>query len=236
MLPLDHESEDFDISELGLSCWMEAWWETQERSSGTLSTGSVDRSPKRMAPGRRRLAETVFLHEFIRGNSRPVKTEYVRIKVIRGHKRWLRKLDLEVMDRQIQKCLGTSQGFWLKQLLDTYQLNPPLLRRLAKATTSLRGPNPAKPTYKSFNKDFCQNYFNSELVRKSYFCYVEYLFSPLLPAKLKEYFGMSCCSAVCHTSECEERWMMLKNYLQFTLIIRLGLTPYSEADFVQGQH
>ena len=122
MLPLDHESEDFDISELGLSCWMEALWETQERSSGTISTGSFDRSPKRRAPGRRRLAETVFLHEFIRGNSRPVKTEYVRIKVIRGHKRWLRKLDLEVMDRQIQKCLGTSQGFWLKQLLDTYQL------------------------------------------------------------------------------------------------------------------
>ncbi|CAG9334553.1 unnamed protein product [Blepharisma stoltei] len=162
------------------------------------------------------------------------KKEYLRCRVIRGHKRANRQIKKNTLPSKTINKLEPSN----KMALEIWQVMTDCYHKResefdALSVTDKKPKHRAKnkrnqnilSTKSSFNTDYCMHYFASEVVRESFFYYVEFLFSQIDPEDLCTKFDFRCCK-VKHDDRCYEKWLYMKKYLHVYMIEDLGLEPY----------
>lgn len=176
---------------------------------------------------RKRKLETLIMKRFItvKGNkATPPKKEYIRCKVIRGHKKMIRNvIDDTIPKKGIAKFKqgnGVQKGFY-RRFQDHLIENMEILNIISQTESGplTDGKNKIKEKERisrenSFNNKFCKDYFTEEAVRYSFKLFFEIVFSKFNPKSLQKRFGFSCCRLSTHVLECYEKWQNLKFYLQ----------------------
>lgn len=191
---------------------------------------------------RKRTIDANILDLFIktRFNSHPSapKKEYLRCRLIRGHKRFnralmqknlskslvekyqlLKPLAIEILEK-LEECF-LRHALELGDICKT-EKGPKTDGKAKRGSHGLEGEN-------SFNNAFCSLYFSSESIRESYYYYIELLFVNLDPDFLSEFFEISCCREK-HDFRCLEKWLVLKKYLNHIMIEDLDLSPFLPTD------
>lgn len=181
-------------------------------------------------------AETKIRSQFIsKGCRKFPKKEYIRCKMIRGHKRILRQImsDDTYAKELIENSTFNSckQKYW-SLLLNTFtkykhilseiipvEVGPvnEIMRRKKMKTDHLK---------RSFNADFCKEYLEKLETRESYYYYVEFLFSDFDCEKLIKRFGFKCCIRDDHDLSCTLKWLLLKHFCSQIMLEDIDVEPY----------
>lgn len=170
-------------------------------------------------------------------NAKSPKKEYLRCKLIRGHKRAIRQLTkgiipsatLHKFDINNSKALS----IW-ERMKKIYGENIQFFVDISKTEAGPKTDGKARrqviseSTQKSFNHKFCSDYFQHECVRESFYYYVLLIFAEFDAALLIEKFQFFCCKDDDHSIKCIDKWMMLKDYITIFMLVELNLTPYKE--------
>ncbi|OMJ67672.1 hypothetical protein SteCoe_35089 [Stentor coeruleus] len=165
---------------------------------------------------------------------KPPKKEYLRCKIIRGHKRAMRQIIKGKTPKATLHKFSTddfrSLDVWrcLKVVINQ---NPNLFMDCSNTVSGPKTDGQAKRKNsegieKSFNIAFCSNYFSHEEVRESYYYYIQLLFTNFDLKVLCEKFNFKCCNGDPHKINCVEKWVMLKEYLEYHMIKELDLEPF----------
>ena len=169
------------------------------------------------------------------------KKEYVRCKLIRGHKRAIR----QILAKQIPKTTihkfdpadSKAQSLWalMKQNTDIQKDEfeekskteaGPITDGKAKRTEET-----VKDSFRSFNASFCKAYFENPGIRESFSLYIDLIFSNFDPQVLSNKFEFRCCRNETHSLDCLEKWASLMGYLKGEMIRELGWEPIDISNF-----
>ncbi|CAG9317339.1 unnamed protein product [Blepharisma stoltei] len=189
-------------------------------------------------PSRKSRHESCVLSLFYNPKSpifKPPKKEYLRCKLIRGHKRILRQIKKCIIPAKTLNRIDPSNPSALRQyeaLRNCYYRNADELDPL---TETVKGPITdgrakrksawCEDIENSFNMSFCRSYFAPNSIRESYFLYVELIFMELDAEVLCDKFDFHCCREKNHSGECIEKWLLMKNIIQFDMIRELDHEP-----------
>ena len=158
------------------------------------------------------------------------KKEYLRCKLIRGHKRANRKIKKGKFLYNNQRDLSEKAATNWQKLSNCYFKYPAELDLVSKTLFEpIKHKSKAKTnseTSRSFNTDFCWRYFKEEAVRESFYYYVEFIFSDLDPIELSKFLGFACCQQENHSMECAYKWLLMKRYSNQIIIQDLKLDPW----------
>lgn len=164
------------------------------------------------------------------------KKEYVRCKLIRGHKRAIRQILKNIIPKTtIHKFSATdikAHNLWL--LIQQIVIkNIPTFAGLSKTESgpitdgrAKRSNESLKKCEKSFNAAFCKAYFSNQDVRESFSHYLNLIFVDFDPNILTKKFEFSCCRNDKHTVECLEKWCELQKYLKNEMLKELDCDPF----------
>ena len=165
----------------------------------------------------------------------PPKKEYLRCKLIRGHKRANRQIEKSIKPTKTLHKFNPenpkAQSYW-KKLTEIYFQNYETLGNTSLTISGPRTDGKHKRQYESsymhnsFNEKFCQQYFKEVAVRKSFYYYVKLVFSEFNPETLCEKFEFRCCAGE-HFGECYQKWKGMKLYILNDMIRDLGWEPWS---------
>ncbi|OMJ74524.1 hypothetical protein SteCoe_26526 [Stentor coeruleus] len=171
------------------------------------------------------------------------KKEYVRCKLIRGHKRAVRQILSNLIPKTtIHKFNATdikAHSLWLliqqivSRNLSTFQglsktESGPITDGRAKRTNESM-----KKCEKSFNAAFCRAYFANNDVRESFCHYLNLIFVEFDPVILSQKFEFSCCRNQKHTVDCLQKWSDLQRYLKTDMLKELDCEPFEiSSDYV----
>jgi hypothetical protein len=158
-----------------------------------------------------------------KGKDDHVTRKFLRVILIRGHKRILRNIFVGKLPRDSlnkQEASNESQLNAFDQLSKHFKENLKILKKTSKThngplsdgKTQRERNRDASNVEKSYNKQFAANYFSDDIVRESFRLYIIYLFEDTIPNLIKKY-GFTCCDEVEHEENCEEIWFMLKQIL-----------------------
>ena len=162
---------------------------------------------------------------FIRG--KPPKKEYIRCKLIRGHKRAIRHAIANKIPRTTIHKINPLNEYELKSwtiFADDVRLenHRPVLEVLSRTVNGPLTDGASRreiitpETLRSFSDSFCQSYFSNELILESYKKYVDIIFATQTPENLCKRFGFKCCQNEDnedHYQSCDEKWCELKKYI-----------------------
>mmetsp|Transcript_23699 Transcript_23699/g.23459 ORF Transcript_23699/g.23459 Transcript_23699/m.23459 type:complete len:224 (+) Transcript_23699:2-673(+) len=177
----------------------------------------------------------MFFH--IKKNSRiPPKKEYLRCRLIRGHKRINRQVSKKSLPIGILNTYDVDDPSAIKlwTILESCYFKSQEEMDFISRTES--GPKTdgiskrkgrIKNLEKSFNLSFCKRYFSSPAVLESFYYYIELVFLKLEPELLCKKFDFRCCEGE-HQPECIEKWLILKHYVRVMMIEELGIIPLQE--------
>lgn len=226
------EHDEFDASEFLSICDLDITAFSESLSPSRSEQLSYSRSHEEYRrPGRKVTEESVLLNKFhpLRKNS--FKKEYIRTKLIRGHKRLIRDIykgKLSAMNDTTSEASAV-----LGKLQRIHEESPAYFKELS---ATKNGPGTDGKAHRAkyveaaeqtFNKAYCSRYFSDERVTQSFYYYIELRFCEKSPAALCEFFRVRCCSSNLHSEECVELWEQVKSYFNFTMIWDLGGMPFS---------
>ncbi|CAG9325966.1 unnamed protein product [Blepharisma stoltei] len=183
--------------------------------------------------GRKQIADTKILNRFESlSKPKPPKKEYLRRKMIRGHKRVNRQIEKGIIPKRTLNVFSAqAKSFW-DRLTKTFTQYKNILSQESKTEAGPKTDGKTKRKAeedglpKSFNGKFCRKYFEPIEVRESYFYYTEYVFSEFDPDILSKKFKLRCCRAPQHSSECMNSWKLLKFYVQKIMFDNIGIEPW----------
>ena len=172
----------------------------------------------------------------------PPKKEYIRCKLIRGHKRAIR----QIISNQLPKATihkfdpedSKAQSLWMmmKQLYITNQSELDSISKTESGPVtdgrSKRDKDSIKSSEKSFNSSFCKAYFHSKSVRDSFGVYLDLVFSLFDPRVLSEKFEFYCCRSELHSVDCLEKWVSLMEYLKTDMLTEVGCEPVENNNMI----
>ena len=160
-------------------------------------------------------------------SSKPLKPEYLRCKMIRGHKKFNRFMASNRLPRNGPNQYSTKkQGCW-QMCCQIYKQHEERLRNMARTEAGPRTDGRSRRLYspenlpKTCNNRFCRWYFSEDGVLVSFQAYVDYLFFQETPLTLCEKFKAYCCIYDNHDADCEEKWRQLHRYLKCEMISTL---------------
>ena len=163
------------------------------------------------------------------------KKEYIRCKLIRGHKRALRSIleKIEMKDEtENSNEFSSSKLYYWGLIVESFYKNQEyfkdiipvevgpineLMKRKHMKTDHLK---------RSFNSEFCRDYLAKLETRESYSYYIEYLFSEIDCERLIKIFGFRCCQKEHHRGSCNLKWVVLKKYCSQTILEDIKIVPY----------
>ena len=155
-----------------------------------------------------------------------------RVMLIRGHKRAIRQLKRKKsLGRTINQLNPSSQACMkcYSNLEQLYDREKEVLSEIGETDS---GPKTEKRTqaqkkksaYRSFNDDYCREYFSTLAVQQHYRLYIEYLFADPEPAFLCKKFKLRCCKSDEHSPRCTRLWEEMKEYMQTGVLEELNIT------------
>ena len=232
------ENQDFnEIDELGVIC-EDYFLSTVYDDTSAMYNTTIDQINPQYDPAvpneqkknipkvKKSTSESNTLCMFFKHN-KPPKKEYIRCKLIRGHKRAIRQaIANKVPTTTIHKVNITNKAerkAWLEfaeHVKD--KKNQPLLQEKSKTVngpatdgvsqrevqTVVQREVVTPEVLRSFNDTFCRLYFSNEIVIESYVNYIEIIFADSDPQNLKKRFEFTCCKredSESHYPECGEK-------------------------------
>ncbi|CAG9328702.1 unnamed protein product [Blepharisma stoltei] len=166
----------------------------------------------------------------------PPKKEYLRCRLICGHKRLNRHINQNSLPIGLLNSYDFSDPssfqLWIK-LENCYFKNKEELDLISRTESGPKTDGISKrkgrtqSLEKSFNMSFCIRYFSSAAVLESFHYYIELIFLKLDPELLCRKFDFRCCTGG-HQPECFEKWLILKHYIKVMMIEELGVPPLRE--------
>jgi len=170
-------------------------------------------------PGRKRDRDTQILSMFFTRKSKagtPPKKEYLRCKLIRGHKRANRQIKDGVHpNKTIHKfdlANGKARDIWHTLQLHFFKNRDVLeIESLTESGPTTDGKKKRgkeiidKGTQKSFNTEYVKRYFLNEATKISFYYYVELIFADMNPEILCDKFDFFCCKPPHHDASCTEK-------------------------------
>ncbi|OMJ87388.1 hypothetical protein SteCoe_10895 [Stentor coeruleus] len=184
--------------------------------------------------------DLLFLKHFTTSkakNSKPPKKEYLRCKLIRGHKRAIRQLTKGVIPLATLHKFDINNTRALRiweRMRKIYDDNRCFFTEISKTEAGPNTDGKSKrqgdpdDNQKSFNLKFCQDYFLQECVRESFYFYALLIYSDFDINILIEKLQYFCCKENEHTIKCIEKWIMLREYITIYMFQELQLRPYRE--------
>lgn len=163
------------------------------------------------------------------------KKEYIRCKLIRGHKRALRSIldKIEMNDVVGNSCeFSSSKLHYWGLILESFFRNQEYFKDIIPVEVGpinefMKRKNMQVDHLKrSFNAQFCRDYLAKLETRESYSYYIEYLFSDIDCEKLIKIFGFRCCQKDRHRGSCNLKWIILKKYCSKTILEDIKIVPY----------
>ena len=136
------------------------------------------------------------------------KKDYMRCKMIRGHKRATRQLLKGIIPKKTYlHRFDIDDMRSLKIWLEIKSIVEKNLQVFTKISKTISGPKTGKNSEaesieKSFNLSFCFNYFSDENIRLSYYYYIQLIFSNFDLNVLCDKFQFKCCLKNRHNIEC----------------------------------
>lgn len=183
---------------------------------------------------RKRKIETLIMKKFVtvKDYESCPKKEYVRCKVIRGHKKMIRNMienkfpskgiiKISSKDKKQLQIYRFFQDHYADHTSDLDEISKTESGPLTDGKSRRKNPQAKLDTENSFNNSFCKEYFSTQSVRESFCIFIELVFSKIEPDGLKEKFGFSCCRGRLHNLDCYDKWMILKFYLQDEMFVTL---------------
>lgn len=174
-----------------------------------------------------------------RGLRKYPKKEYIRCKLIRGHKRVLRTMieNHNTIDQlhEIDSASSSSKVYYWNLLLSSYLQYPKIFEEISPVEVGPVNKQMKKKNLdlnnikRSFNKEFCQEYFSNPQIKESYHNYINYIFSDLDIESQIKYFGFKCCSSSSHTESCIFKWTILKRYCLNTILQDISIVSHTGA-------
>lgn len=166
---------------------------------------------------------------------KPPKKEYLRCRVIRGHKRILRQIRARVLPQKTLNKFNTNNESALRlfeKLKESYFEHAEELDFLSQTVNGPITDGKAKrikaspeEIANSFNLTYCRSYFEPLSIRKTFYFYVELVFSDLDPEVLCKKFDFKCCKTYQHTYVCVEKWLLMKDLINIDMLLDFGLQP-----------
>jgi hypothetical protein len=185
-----------------------------------------------------------ILNIFRYANSRrQLKKENLRVQLIRSFKRAIREIlsnkklpinfKLHSFDPKEIKAFSLYEK--LKSLVKEHsELQKLCLTECGPITDgkSKKKENSAVKV-KSFNSEYCKEFFSSIKVREFYSYYIELVFSNFEPKVLCQKFKFLCCeNTKRHTLDCLMKWSVMKRYLNVFFLLELNLDPIFQNEFI----
>ena len=192
--------------------------------------------------GRRKIDSTKMFARIHTKGGKSLKKEYQRCQIIRGIKKCAR---LMATGKKPQKGIHTFDlrdhervRIWqaMEQLVSH---NPDLFTSLG---FTCEGPatdgkihrkrqHLETPKFRSFNDDYCRNFYKEEQVREFHYYYLLLVYGTgaVDPKSICEKMIVFCCDG-CHSDVCTAIWEQVRNYLMFEMINQLGLKPFGTSD------
>jgi hypothetical protein len=163
------------------------------------------------------------------------KKEYIRCKLIRGHKRILR--DIQLKQDDFDSLLETENSeirrHFLTILFNSFLENKDFFEKIipvdaGPVNVMMKKRNVNMENLKrSFNADYCREYLEASETRESYWNYIEYIFSDLECSALVKRFGFRCCTSANHKNNCVAKWVLMKKYCGKLILEDIGIVPFS---------
>lgn len=174
--------------------------------------------------GRKVKEETMLLKKFTSLKGGMPKKEYIRIKVLRGLRKVVRKYPFEDTHLNgINKVRTSTDASDVKckvawgQLVDFYSAQ---MAEISRHFSEIEFNERNKEG--NFNNDYCRRVLDTPVIRRLYRHYIDFLFADLDPEIMCVKFGIQCCRG-CHANECVEKWEELRRYLQVNMLTELGM-------------
>lgn len=157
--------------------------------------------------------------------SRQPKKEYIRTKLIRGHKRAIRQA---ITNQFPKKTIHKVDEFNKKQN-DSWEKFKDFVSeagsQIIKLSKTENGPltdgknrrlleNPNNLSCKTWNDDSVKVYFSNKCIRESFKLYIDVIFAIMDCDELCCRFGFSCCQSKTHLARCLEAWSELHHQLK----------------------
>lgn len=152
------------------------------------------------------------------------KKIYLRCVIVRNHKRAMQQARSGIKPNSIHGFDMTDARalqIWL-DIKEIIENNPELFAENPKEP--LKMPSTVNIFGKKLNANYCKKYFSSEIVRQTYFYYIQLVFITFDINELCKKFQFSCCRSE-HGVDCIEKWVLLKFFFEDFLLKDLGLEP-----------
>mmetsp|Transcript_19583 Transcript_19583/g.35941 ORF Transcript_19583/g.35941 Transcript_19583/m.35941 type:complete len:288 (-) Transcript_19583:2608-3471(-) len=185
----------------------------------------AEEPPKRKR-GRKVKNETVLFMKFTNSKGTMPKKEYIRIKILRGLRKVIRKYSYkearfsginkvrELQDDNESKL--AADRAWMA-LIDFYGENIHNID-VHFRDIDFNGRNKEG----NFNNEYCKRVLDSPVIKKLYKLYIGFLFADLDPDLMCSKFNVKCCRG-CHANECIDKWRELHTYLEKSMLTELGM-------------
>ena len=173
--------------------------------------------------------------QFTSKTKKQLKKEYVRVNIIRRHKKIIRSclstgIALKRFNKSVAKMPCGIQGLW-KSLAAFYYEHRASLEKIGSTANGPKTDGKSRrckeeiSKEKSFNDNFCKKYFSENYVRQSFYLFIEYLFADNNPEELCLAFKYFCCNQTIHSAQCASNWLKLKEFFLIGMFEDLELLP-----------
>ena len=173
--------------------------------------------------GRKKNKFTSVLENFFTCNSRHPKKEFFNAFMIRSIKRAFRYIELGRVPSNTNIAIDCNDGKQVKiweEVKYIYLNGPSFVKKIAATDSgpvtdgkSKRKKELNSSKFKSFNNQYCRDFFKSSILRKAFFLIFELMICNFDPSVLKVKFKFYCCLSDTHGVECYKSWIGLKEYL-----------------------
>ena len=164
-----------------------------------------------------------FLRKFKKKkSSSQVKKEYLRVMLMRGHKKSIRGiLQNKLKIRALNGIVDCQLFLWddykahclaHRDTLENISLtrNGPAIDRNFNSFVSSNSDSCGSKTYKDL---YCFQYFGNKTIRDSFVNYIQFLFGNRNIESLIERFDIVCCEKSHHEDQCHKKWADLKAFI-----------------------
>lgn len=184
----------------------------------------VELAPVKRKRGRKVKTETVLFMRFTNSKGTMPKKEYIRIKILRGLRKVIRKYTssdttLNGINR-VRDHTDADPKFATNRWGDLVNFYSENISVIDDHFTSIDFNSRNKEG--NFNNEYCKRVLDNPVVRILYQFYIEFLFEDINPDLMCNKFNIKCCR-LCHASECIEKWQELKAYLKIDMLVELGM-------------
>ena len=176
------------------------FFDITSESSYTSYSSSLS---KQSSPGRKKNRFTLILENFFTSNARHPKKEFFNAFVIRSLKRSFRYIEQKRVPSRT--CIAVNFTFdeesriWA-EMEKLYKSNPQQFKKISATETSPQTDGKAKRKMKkiktgpkSFNNQYCKEFFSDENMQKAFFIFIQLIFCNSSSAKLRTRFKFDCC-------------------------------------------